>query len=127
YVSGSFGVTAVATGAGLCVLLALVASERSAVVMVNFIAVQACVNALLDVRVLFRTNLVVNGKIVGASDAHTMAGLTVATPTAWAAIWLGWSLVLLFAALRLVYLRQRAASRSDTGPGPASSAELSAA
>jgi hypothetical protein len=117
FVSGSFGIAVVAIGAGICIALAMLANERVAVVAVNFIAVQACVNALLDIRVLFRQNLVVNGKIVGASDAHNMAAMTVATPGVWAAIWLAWSFVLLYAALRLVYLRQQH-HPAASGPEP---------
>lgn len=98
----------VAIAAGL-LAVGLLAGERIARLLVNFVAAQACINALLDVRVLFRSNLVVNGRIMGASDAHNMAQATFGTPDVWAALWLLWSLVLLFAALRLVYVLQRGA------------------
>jgi hypothetical protein len=81
-------------------------SERLAILVVNFIAAQACINALLDIRVLFRTDMVINGKIVGASDAHNMAKVTFGSYWVWASIWLVWSCVCFFLALRLILLRQ---------------------
>lgn len=114
WVHGGFGVAAVATGGAVCTVLAALASERQAALVVNFIAAQACINALLDVRVLFRDTQIVNGKVVGASDAHNMAASSVGPPTLWAVVWLAWSLVLLYAALRVIYLGQQHAQ-----PAPA--------
>jgi hypothetical protein len=105
FISNMFGIVAILVGAGICLLALL--HERGAVLLVNFVAAQSCINALLDIRVLFRTNLVVNGKVMGASDAHNMAAATFGSPWMWAAIWLVWSSVLFFVALRWVYLRQR--------------------
>jgi hypothetical protein len=78
----------------------------AAVWLVNFVAAQACINALLDIRVLFRPNLVVNGRAMGHSDAHDMATAAGGSPALWAALWLLWSLALLFVALRLIHQRQ---------------------
>ena len=108
FVRNDFGLTAVGIGAGACLAAAVFAPEWLAILLVNFVAAQACINAVLDIRVLFRTNLVVNGINVGGSDAHNMAAVTFGTASTWAAIWLGFSLLAFFVALRLVYLRQRA-------------------
>src|SRR5690606_28410193 len=69
-------------------------------------AAQACVNALLDIRVLLRPSQVVGGKVAAMSDAGNMALHTFGTTEAWAVwtwaiIWLAWSLGVLFVALRL--------------------------
>ena len=56
----------------------------------NFVAAQSCVNAVLDIRVLFRAELVINGRIVGSSDAHNMASATFGTHWVWAGLWLAW-------------------------------------
>jgi len=106
WVVGTFAVVSVVVAAAALALLAAFGSERVAVFALNFIAAQACVNALLDIRVLFRSDLVVGGEIV-QSDAHTMAALSFGSPGLWAVIWLTWSLLLFFAALRVVHVRER--------------------
>lgn len=112
WVRNHFGVAVIAAIAAGLLAVGLLGGERIGRLLLNFVAAQACINALLDVRVLFRSNLVVNGRVMGASDAHNMAGATFGTADLWAALWLTWSLVLLFAGLRLVYVLQRGA-----GPG----------
>jgi len=107
WVSNTFGIGAMLVGTVACFALALFVRESVAVFLVNFIAAQACINAVLDIRVLFRANLVVNGHSIGASDAHNMAKASFGTPTFWAVTWMAWSLLCFFVALRLVYLRQR--------------------
>jgi hypothetical protein len=79
---------------------------RWRVAVAHFVAAQACVNALLDIRVLLRPSQVVNGQEAGLSDAHTMAAATFGTTDLWAVwfwavVWLVWSLVILYVALRL--------------------------
>jgi hypothetical protein len=76
------------------------------VAVAHFIAAQSCINALLDIRVLLRPLQVVDGQLAGASDAHNMSNATFGTTDnwgvyTWAGIWLAWSLVMLFGALRL--------------------------
>lgn len=128
FIANSFGRIAIGAAAAACVGAAVLASERAPGMAVNFIAMQACINALLDIRVLFRSNLVVNGEVVGASDAHSMAHATFGTPSMWAAIWLAWSFALLYAALRLVYLSQeRTLAVSDGVPDLAAAAPQPAA
>jgi hypothetical protein len=85
---------------------ALALPARWRVLVTHFIAAQACVNALLDIRVLLRPSQVVGGVPALSSDAHNMARLTFGTTDTWAvwtwaAAWLVWSLLVLFAALRL--------------------------
>jgi hypothetical protein len=79
---------------------------RWRVAVTHFIAIQSCINALLDIRVLFRPLQVVDGQMAGASDAHNMSNVTFGTTDnwgvyTWAGIWLAWSLVMLYGALRL--------------------------
>jgi hypothetical protein len=67
--------------------------------------------------VLFRPNLVVDGQVVSDSDAHAMAKATLGTDAAWAvwlwaALWLAWSLLLLF----VVFRRLRRAAISAPPP-----------
>ncbi len=114
FVSNTFGIAAMLTATVACFALALFVHENVAVFLVNFIAAQACINAVLDIRVLFRANLVVNGHSIGASDAHNMAHASFGTPTMWAVTWMAWSLVCFFAALRLVYVRQRRTDAAET-------------
>jgi hypothetical protein len=103
WVSNRFGMASVLGGAGLCIGLALVGGVRLNHFVVNFVAAQACVNAVLDVRVLFRTNLVVNGQVMGASDAHNMAKATFGNHWLWATVWLLWAFAVLFVALRWLH------------------------
>jgi hypothetical protein len=109
---GEFGRWAI-VGMGAAIAVCGVAlPPRARLLVAHFIAAQACVNAVLDIRVLFRPSQVVGGVVVGASDAHNMATMTFGTTATWAVwtwaiIWLVWSLAVLFVALRLP--RQRAA------------------
>jgi len=107
WVQNQFGLIAVLVGCAVFTTAALVPSDRLASFAVNFVAAQACINAVLDIRVLFRSSLVINGKIVGASDAHKMAESTFGNHWLWAGIWLAWSLLIFYIALRIMYLRQR--------------------
>jgi hypothetical protein len=108
WVQGTFAIAAVMTAAAAFAALAYFGTEAVATFAVNFVAAQSCANALLDIRVLFRTNLVVGGEVV-KSDAHSMAQATFGTPALWAVVWLVWSLALFFIALRIIYVRERKA------------------
>ena len=118
WVRNDFGMAAVGIAALACLLAGRFASERIALFLVNFVAAQSCVNAVLDIRVLFRPQLVINGQVVGASDAHNMAAASFGSHWLWASIWLAWSFVCFYAALRIVYLRQRRAAASAGGGNP---------
>ncbi len=85
---------------------AVLLPARVRVLVAHFIAAQACVNALLDIRVLLRPSQVVDGKLAGMSDAGNMALNTFGTSERWAVwtwaiIWLAWSLGVLYVALRV--------------------------
>jgi hypothetical protein len=113
WVRNDFGMGAVAIGALACLILARFGGESVSLLVVNFVAAQACINAVLDIRVLFRPQLVINGEVVGVSDAHNMAAASFGTHWMWAGVWLGWSFICFYAALRLAYLRQRADAPAD--------------
>jgi hypothetical protein len=118
WVRNDFGMASVGIAAAACLVAARFATERIAVFMVNFVAAQSCINAVLDIRVLFRPQLVINGQVVGASDAHNMASATFGTHWLWASIWLVWSFLCFYVALRIIYLRQRrAAAIASAGDG----------
>jgi len=100
---GQWAIPAIGAGVALC---GLIVPDRWRVLVAHFIAVQACVNALLDIRVLLRPSQVVDGKSAGMSDAHNMAANTFGTTDTWAVwtwaiIWLAWSLAVLYIALRI--------------------------
>jgi hypothetical protein len=120
-VSNGFGQTALAITGGAVIAVAL-APPRFVHFVVQLIGAQACVNAVLDIRVLFRPALVVDGSVVGASDAHAMARATVGTDEKWAvwlwaSIWLAWSLVLFFVTLRQLSARDARATAAAASSG----------
>ncbi len=102
----SFGPWAIGAIGAAFAVAAIALPGRWRVAVAHFVAAQACVNALLDIRVLLRPAQVVNGLEAGASDAHTMAATTFGTTALWAVwfwavVWLVWSLVILYVALRV--------------------------
>lgn len=114
-VGDSFGAWATAAIGGAIAVAAIVLPSRWRLLVAHFIAAQACVNALLDIRVLLRPSQVVDGQVAGASDAHNMAAATFGTTATWAVwtwaiAWLLWSLAVLFVALRVS--ASRAAKRA---------------
>ena len=115
FIQNSFGQLAIYIAAAVSLAAALLGHTLSLWV-VNFVAAQACTHAILDIRVLFRPQMVINGKIVGASDAHTMAAVTFGDHTVWAVIWLVFSAFVFYLALRFIYLRQSAGHTSARGP-----------
>ena len=103
---------------------------RARLFVAHFVAAQACVDAVLDIRVLLRPLQVVDGKAVGVSDATNMAMATFGTTAGWAVwlwalVWLAWSLAVLFVALRVVTRRRLQVEDAldvrgdvrDAGPG----------
>jgi hypothetical protein len=118
-VVGRFGQVAVVATGAVAIAAALALRDRHVVLLANFVAAQACINAVVDIRVLFRPTLMVDGQAMGRSDAHTMAAMTFGTnaPWAiwfWASMWLLWSLVLFAAAL--VLARRHRAAETRTAP-----------
>ncbi len=101
----NFGLWAIGLMAATIAAAAILLPPRWRIAVAHFIAAQSCVNALLDIRVLFRPIQIVNG-VPAESDAHTMARVTFGTVDHWAlwfwaAVWLVWSLVVLYVALRI--------------------------
>jgi hypothetical protein len=101
-----FGPWAIGAIGTVCAVAALATPARWRLAIAHFLAAQSCINALLDIRVLLRPSQVVGGQIAGASDAHNMAAATFGTTATWAVwtwaiIWLLWSLVVLYLALRV--------------------------
>lgn len=101
----AFGPWAIGAIGGVVAIAAVVLPARWRLATAHFIAAQACVNALLDIRVLLRPSQVVDGQLAGRSDAHNMALATFGTTAnwavwLWAGLWLAWSLAVLYAALR---------------------------
>jgi hypothetical protein len=101
----AFGPWAIGAIGAAFAVAAIVLPGRWRVAVAHFVAAQACVNALLDIRVLLRPAQVVNGIEAQASDAHTMAAATFGTTELWAVwfwavVWLVWSLAILYVALR---------------------------
>jgi hypothetical protein len=116
--SNDFGLLAVSLAAAGFAVLAAVAGERIAIFVVNFVAAQACVQAVLDIRVLFRSELVINGQSVGSSDAHAMAAATFGSSRLWATVWL-------LTSFGAFFLAMRAMGRAEPAAAPAPDAELS--
>jgi hypothetical protein len=101
----AFGLWAVGGMAAAVAAAAIILPGRWRIAVAHFIAAQSCVNALLDIRVLFRPEQIVNG-IRTESDAHSMARATFGTADQWALwfwaiVWLVWSLAVLYLALRV--------------------------
>ncbi len=115
---GQWAVTAIAAGLAVC---AIVLPPRARVFGAHFIAAQACINALLDIRVLVRPMQAVNGLLSQTSDATAMAENTFGVRATWAVwfwavVWLAWSLAVLFVALRISGSRERRSAARAAAP-----------
>jgi Peptidase M50B-like len=108
WVRNDFGQGVVAIGVIALLLLARFAPARISFFLANFVAAQACINAVLDIRVLFRPVLVIDDKIVQISDAQTMAAATFGPPALWAGFWMAWSFFCFYVAFRLTFVRRAA-------------------
>ncbi|HEX7844010.1 MAG TPA: M50 family metallopeptidase, partial [Kofleriaceae bacterium] len=101
-----FGPWAIGAIGAVCALAAIAVPGRLRLAIAHFLAAQSCVDALLDIRVLFRPAQVVGGKIADASDAPQMAAATFGTTATWAVwtwaiVWRLWALAVLYIALRI--------------------------
>jgi hypothetical protein len=111
-VANDFGQYAIAA-IGIAVAgAALLLPPRGTLAFAHFLAAQACINALLDIRVLLRPTQFVDGVSLDESDATHMAQATFGTSAdwavwTWAAIWLAWSLLVLFVAIKVNERRAR--------------------
>jgi hypothetical protein len=125
---GQWAVAAIAVGLAVC---AIVLPPRARVFGAHFIAAQACINALLDIRVLLRPMQAVNGILSQSSDAASMAQNTFGVRAVWAVwfwaiVWLAWSLAVLFIALRISARTSRRISGSPGHPSATPAAEPTA-
>jgi hypothetical protein len=100
-IRNGFGAAAVGASALALAAIAIWGGERLSAFMVSFLAAQSCINAVLDIRLLFGSVMVVNGRAHRQSDADTVARVIGGPPWMWAAMWLVWSFVLFYVALRL--------------------------
>lgn len=107
WVRNDFGQGVVAIGAIVLLLLARFAPDRLAALLASFLAAQSCINAVLDIRVLFRPVTFIDGEIVQVSDAHTMASVAFGPAGLWAGFWMAWSFACFYLALRLTYVGRR--------------------
>ncbi len=119
-IGNGFGQYAIAAIGVAVVAAAVLAPPRWRLAFAHFLAAQACVNALLDIRVLLRPTRFVDGVSLDESDASHMAQATFGTTAdwavwTWAAIWLAWSLLVLYVALRVNEWR---VARSEAASGP---------
>ncbi|MBP9087547.1 MAG: M50 family metallopeptidase [Kofleriaceae bacterium] len=108
-VANQFGLVAMTLIGAAIAACGLVLPARWRLLALHIFAAQACVNALLDIRVLYRPAMMINGQMAGGSDASTMAQLTFDTQATWAqwfwaTAWLVWSLLVLFIALRRAHV-----------------------
>jgi len=101
-VRNAFGLAATLGGAVLLVATARFAGETVATFLLNFLAAQSCINAVLDIRVLYGSELFVDGQPRAQSDADSVAALVGGPPALWATLWLLWSFALFFLALRFL-------------------------
>jgi hypothetical protein len=131
-VANPFGQTVLAVTGVVLLVLGVVAPARWAIAGAMLLAVQMCVNAVLDIRVLFRPVMVVDGKIAGGSDASNMAESTFGAVGSWgvwfwATVWLVWSLALLYGAIRISEARRsrRAAAGDPSRAAPRGGSDCS--
>lgn len=107
YVRNQFGIAAVLVGGAALLAIAFKASEAVAGFLLNLIAMQSCINALFDIKVLFSASMFVNGQETAhQSDAHQVARALGGPYWLWAALWLAWSFALFYLAFRRVRLRE---------------------
>lgn len=100
-----FGLVAIGAIGVALVIAARKAGTAVASGILHLLAAQSCLNALLDIRVLFMVGTsTVPGQ--GRSDAATMQDLLLLPYWFWAALWMGLSVVLLSLALWRVWRRE---------------------
>ncbi|MBA3464339.1 MAG: M50 family metallopeptidase [Deltaproteobacteria bacterium] len=102
----AFGPYAIGVMGAVFIAAAFLVPARIRRTLAHFVAAQACINALLDIRVLLRPSQVVGGSSGASSDATNMAASTFGTTAdwavwTWAGIWILWSLLVLYVSLKL--------------------------
>jgi Peptidase M50B-like len=102
WVRNPFGLAAVLVLALTFAALARFGGDGVVSFVLQFVAAQSCINAVLDIRVLFGSVMMVDGQPAGRSDADTMAQILGGPPLAWAFLWLLYSFALFYLALRFL-------------------------
>lgn len=103
YVRNTFGIVVVLAMALTFVFLALYLSNSYAELFVHLLASQCCLNALLDIKILYS----VAG---GHSDAHQVAEQVGLWAWFWASLWLLLSLAIFYGAWKMSKVRKPTAS-----------------
>ncbi len=103
------------------IVAAFAVPDRARRALAHFVAAQSCINALLDIRVLLRPSQIVGGSTTASSDASNMALSTFGTTAdwavwTWAAVWLAWSLLVFYLALRFSGSPGSASAEPDDPP-----------
>lgn len=97
FLAGDLGTLAMGIGLALVLVgFAIKASPGLAHFVLSFLAVQCCLNAVLDLQTLFVISTTTNMH----SDAANMAQMTLIPAAVWAILWLGLSVIALIFALR---------------------------
>ena len=120
----AFGPWAIGVMGAAFIVASFAVPDRARRALAHFVAAQACINALLDIRVLLRPSQIVGGSTTASSDASNMALSTFGTTAdwavwTWAAIWLAWSLLVFYLALR--FSGSPASSRGEPDAPPTAS------
>jgi hypothetical protein len=105
WVPAGFGRDACLVSGGVLGGIALVGGDLVGAFVLNLFAAQSCINAVLDIRILFGGSMYVNGQPAQLSDADAVAHVAGGPAALWAALWLVWSFGLFYAALRYLRLR----------------------
>jgi hypothetical protein len=109
-VRNGFGIGAVVAGGVVLFLLAWFAPDKVNAFVLNFLAAQSCINAVLDIRVLFGATMYVDGQPHTQSDADAVSKVVGGPPWLWASLWLVWSFALFYAALRYARVRSQSSA-----------------
>ena len=102
WVRNPFGLVAVLALAVTFAVLARFGGDAVVSFVLQFVAAQSCINAVLDIRVLFGSVMMIDGQPAGRSDADTMAQIVGGPPLAWAFVWLIYSFALFYLALKFL-------------------------
>jgi hypothetical protein len=90
---------------GALIVAARTLGRESAAWLFTFLAATSCLNALLSIKTLFASQLVVAGRAVATSDAHAVASALFLPHWFWAVVWLLLAIALTAGALAVRPLR----------------------
>ena len=95
YAQTLFTIAALITLGGMLVLLGIQGKPEVANFLFSLLAATCGLNAVTSINSLFSASLVVNGQQVDHSDAHAVASYLFGSHKIWAALWLGFSVLIL--------------------------------